>query len=288
VSLILAGLVFAGTSGALYVGRLVAKRRAAAAAGVDPPNKNTDKDKAKSKGDKGDRDAKEKEGEEKEDDFDKRATAEVEAEIPTPKDSNPDAANADTGKKLSRKDAKADAKARDAKEKEKKRILQGEKAQLDGFVCQLGDVLMRITGEEAWLAGGLVLSEEMPVAVLFVAPDAGHDCAIYVRARPRDSLMWLEPLDPNAILVGGEPPSSVEHGGIRFDRARRLPLRPRRIGVGAPDVGDAVVVAEYASAGAERLLVLKANSGTVCAYRGLELEEGSFEVISSGESTLEQ
>jgi hypothetical protein len=146
---------------------------------------------------------------------------------------------------------------------------------------------MRLTGEEAWLAGGVVLSEEMPISVLFVAPDAGHDCAIYVRARPRDSVFWLEPLDPEAVLVGGEPPSSVEHEGIRFERARRLPLRPRRIGVGAPDVGDAVVVAEYTSAGAERLLVLKANSGVVRAYRGLELEEGSFEVIASGESTLD-
>ena len=116
--------------------------------------------------------------------------------------------------------------------------------------------------------------------------DAGHDCVIYVRSRPRDSLFWLEPLDPSAILVGGEPPSSVEHGGIRFDRSRRLPLRPRRIGVGAPDTGDAVIVAEYTSAGAERLLVLKANSGRVHAYRGLELEAGSFEVIASGESTL--
>src|SRR5690606_27851798 len=104
-------------------------------------------------------------------------------------------------------------------------------------------------------------------------PDAGQDCAIYVRARPHSSLYWLEPLDASAVLVGGEPPSAVEHGGIRFERARRLPLRPRRIGVGAPDVGDVVTVAEYASAGAERLLVMKANSGVVRAYRGLELEE---------------
>ena len=52
-------------------------------------------------------------------------------------------------------------------------------------------------------------------------------------------------------------------------------------------MGDTVIVAEYASAGAERLLVLKANSGDVHAYRGVELEEGSFEVIASGAATLE-
>lgn len=158
---------------------------------------------------------------------------------------------------------------------------------LDGFPCQLGDVLMRVTGEEAWLAGGVVLSEDMPVAALFVAPEAGQDCAIYVCPRPKESVVWLAPLDPSAILVGGEPPSAVEHGGIRFERTRRLPLRPKRIGVGAPDVGDAALVAEYASAGVERLLLVKATSGTTLAYRGVELEPHAFEVIASGRATLE-
>jgi hypothetical protein len=172
-------------------------------------------------------------------------------------------------------------------ELERKKALAAKEGSLEGFPCQLGDVLMRLTGEEAWLAGGLVLSEEVPVAALFVAPDAKQDCVIYVRPPPRDAVFWLEPLDPGAVLVAGEPPSSVEHGGVRFDRARRLPLRPRRIGVGAPDVGDAVLVAEYNSAGAERLLVLKATSGVTKAYRGVELEPSMFEVIPSGSSTLD-
>lgn len=166
------------------------------------------------------------------------------------------------------------------------RKVEGPHEHLVGFPCQLGDVLMRLTGEEAWLAGGLVLSEEAPVAALFVAPDAGHDCAIYVRPQPREAVYWMQPLDPGAILVGGEPPSSVEHGGIRFDRVRRLPLRPKRIGVGAPDVGDAVVLAEYASAGSERLLVMRSTSGASHAYRGEELEVSAYEVIPSGNSTL--
>jgi hypothetical protein len=246
VSLILAGLVFAGTSGALLVGRWIVKRREAAAKATP--------------------DGREKEERDEDED---RARAEVEAEVPERKDES-EPKVADPGPKKSRP-----------------RPVAKQARRLEGFVCQLGDVVMRITGEEAWLAGGVVLSEDVPVAVLFVAPDARHDTAIYVRARPRDSLFWLEPLDPKAVLVGGEPPTSVEHGGIRFDRARRLPLRSRRIGVGAPELGDAVIVAEYVSAGAERLLVLKANTGDVRAYRGLELEPGSFEVIASGESTLE-
>jgi hypothetical protein len=259
MSLLLAGLVFAGTSGALFVGRWIARRRKASESDVET------KDPSES-------------SEEKTDADEEQGRAEVESDVPTRKDDSspkaPPAEGADAA-------ARAKRRARD--------IPKGAQPRLDNarFVCQLGDVIMRHTGEEAWLAGGLVLSEQLPVAILFVAPDVGHDCGIYVRTRPKDSLWWLEQLDPTAVLVGGEPPSSVEHGGIRFERARRLPLRPRRIGVGAPDVGDAVVVAEYSSAGSERLLVLKANSGVVRAYRGLELEEGSFEVIASGSSTLD-
>jgi hypothetical protein len=227
VSLLLAGLIAAGTSGAIIVGRWLAKRRDGA-----PPAKVSDDEK--------------KEETEKKDD----APREGEKRMTTKRDDAP--------------------------------------AVLEGFPCQLGDVLMRLTGEEAWLAGGLVLSEEVPVAALFVAPDAGHDCAIYARPKPRDVVYWLEPLDPGAVLVAGEPPTSVEHEGVRFDRVRRLPLRPRRVGVGAPDVGDAVLVAEYASAGAERLLVVKSTSGQGArAWRGLELEPSSYEVIASGKKTLE-
>ncbi len=243
MSLILAGLVLAGTSGALLVGRWLARK------GGKPAELEEKKD-------------------EKEDKTEADARAEVEAEAPSNKDESAPERPA-------------------AKPARKRPPPEGPKVQLEGFVCQLGDVLMRITGEEAWLAGGLVLSEAIPVAVLFVAPDAVHDCAIWVRAAPRRGLWWLEPLDPSAILVGGEPPSSVEHRGIRFERARRLPLRVRRIGVGAPNLGDAVTAAEYESAGAERLLVLKGNAGTVQAYRGLELDESAFEVIASGDATLE-
>ncbi len=157
---------------------------------------------------------------------------------------------------------------------------------LDGFPCQLGDVVIRVTGEEAWLAGALVFEEEMPISALFVAPDAGHDTALYVRPRPRAAIAWLEPLDPGAVLALGEPPNAVEHRAIRFDRVRRLPVRARRAGVGAPDIGDVVVVAEYASAGSERLLVLKGNAG-VRAFHGHELEESAYEVIASGDSTME-
>jgi hypothetical protein len=227
--LLLAGLIIAGTSGAVAVGRWLSRRR------EDPSE-------------------------------------------PKP-DAGESATNVDETRAV-------EADAKKTSKRPPKRKVEGPSAHLEGFPCQLGDVIMRLTGEEAWLAGGVVLSEEAPVAALFVAPDAVHDCAIYARPRPRESIFWMQPLDPGAVLVGGEPPSSVEHDGIRFDRVRRLPLRPKRIGVGAPDVGDSVILAEYASAGSERLLVMRSTLGTSFAYRGEELEISTYEVIASGKSTL--
>jgi hypothetical protein len=246
VSLILS--VILASAGGAALGGWIARRRAANAAAA----------KAAAGGEAPKKEA--------EDADEKKALAEVEDEVPTKKD--------ESEPKL------------EPKKKARPQVVTGTNPRLEGFLCQLGDVLTRETGEEAWLAGGAVLSEDIPVAVLFVAPDAGHDIALYVRPHPRSSLFWLEPLDPSAVLVGGEPPSSVEQGGIRFDRSRRLPLRVKRIGAGAPDMGDEVTVAEYASAGAERLVVLKATNGTIRAYRGLELEEGAYEVIASGDTTL--
>ncbi|MBX3191419.1 MAG: hypothetical protein KF819_30770 [Labilithrix sp.] len=235
MSFLLAGLIVAGASGAIAVGRWLAKRRESPPALPEKP---------------------------------------VDGDAPADESMPPESTE--------KKQEEAEAKKRPP------RRVEGPVAHLDGFPCQLGDVVMRLTGEEAWLAGGLVLSEDVPVAALFVAPDAGHDCALYVRPKPREAIFWMEPLDPGAVLVAGEPPSSVEHGGVRFDRARRLPLRPRRIGVGAPDVGDAVIIAEYASAGAERLLLVKGAAGSSRAFRGLELEPSSYEVIASGRSTLDE
>ncbi|MCA9584344.1 MAG: hypothetical protein KC657_03195 [Myxococcales bacterium] len=156
---------------------------------------------------------------------------------------------------------------------------------LAGFPCQLGDVVMRKDGDEAWLAGALVLSEDVAVSALFFAPDAGAERVIYARPKPRASVAWLESLDPSEVLVGGEPPTSLEHDGVRFERARRIPLRARRVGVGAADVGGSVVLAEYTSMGSERLVLVKGDVAR--AFRGVELDEGTFEVIASGRSTLD-
>jgi hypothetical protein len=156
---------------------------------------------------------------------------------------------------------------------------------LTDFPCHLGDVVMVHGGEEAWLAGALVFFESLPAAALFVAPEAGADRALYVRPKPQASIVWLMPVPDGELAVGHEPPSTLEHKGERFERVRRIPFRVERAGTGAPDVGEQALVAEYASGG-ERLLVVS-GTGAPRVWRGNVLEDGTYDVLASGKSTLE-
>jgi hypothetical protein len=149
------------------------------------------------------------------------------------------------------------------------------------FPCRLGDVVIRSGGDEAWLSGALVLSEDAPVAALFAAPDAGGDRALLVRPRPNATIVWLEPLAEGALTMGSEPPSCVEHEGRSYDRTRRLPLRVRRVGAGAPDVGERAILAEYARGDGERLVAI-VEGREVRAWRGVALEEGMYDVLPGG------
>jgi hypothetical protein len=157
---------------------------------------------------------------------------------------------------------------------------------LHGFPCQLGDVLTRPGGDEAWLAGGVVFSEDVPVAVLFIAPDAGHDRAIYVRREADAPFLWMKPVEERSFVAAQEPPSAIEHEGVRFERRRRLPLRAKRIGTGAPDLGDEVLVAEYVSPGTERMIVVH-HGGRARAFHGDLLEATMVDVLPSGRTTLD-
>jgi hypothetical protein len=172
------------------------------------------------------------------------------------------------------------------KEREKPRRAVPPDALFADLPCKLGDVVIRAGGEEAWLAGAVVFSEQHLVSALFVAPDAGKDGAVYARPRPSPQLLWLEAIAPGDLILGAEPPTSVEHAGVRYERARRLPVKVERYGAGAPDVGEQVIVAEYTSQGFERLLVVT-GAGTVRAWAGTALEEGMYDVLPAGRSTLD-
>ena len=155
------------------------------------------------------------------------------------------------------------------------------------FPCKLGDVVMRSGGGEAWLAGACVFSEDAPVSALFIAPEAGADVAVYARAAASAPLWWMHALAADELPRFTEPPTSLEHGETRFERRRRLPLAIDRRGSGAPDLGETAVIAEYASSGADQLLLILTGDGHH-AWRGTSLDAGMYEVIPSGASTLDE
>ncbi len=116
------------------------------------------------------------------------------------------------------------------------------------------------------------------VAALFVGPERGGDRAVYARPAPDASLDWLSPVPPEALTVGAEPPSAVEHDGKRFERVRRIPLAIAYAGAGAPELGPAGVIGEYEGGGGARLLLVVGASGTR-AWCGVRLEEGMYDVL---------
>jgi hypothetical protein len=159
---------------------------------------------------------------------------------------------------------------------------------LTGFVCKLGDVVVRrVEGDEAWLAGALVLEEDRPVAALFVAPEAGGERAVLATGPGESGLAWLAPVAKGELALGAEPPPTLERAGTRYERSRRLPVRIRRLGTGAPDVGPSAILGEYVALGVKRLVVL-AGSASARAWHGVALAEGDYDVLPSGKSTLDR
>jgi hypothetical protein len=155
-----------------------------------------------------------------------------------------------------------------------------------GFTCKLGDVVVRrFEGDEAWLAGALVLAEDQPVAALFIAPDMQGERALFVRGAADTTLTWLMPLAPGQVAIGGDPPPAIEHAGARFQRTRRLPVRVERVGTGAPNVGARAVVGEYSGSGLERLVVIVGTDASL-AWRGVSLSETEYDILPGGHATL--
>jgi len=156
-----------------------------------------------------------------------------------------------------------------------------EALRLEGFPCQLGDVVLRSMGDEAWLAGALVLSEGgNPVAVLFVSPEAGATRGVLARPQSEE-LAWLSETQ-DVVVVAGEPPTAIEIAGERYERRRRLPLHVERRGSGAPELGPDVIFAQYTGLGDGALVVLVAKDKVV-AFRGEILAAGTYDVLPGRE-----
>jgi hypothetical protein len=150
--------------------------------------------------------------------------------------------------------------------------------------CRLGDVVVRmVERDEAWLAGALLLEEDRPVAALFVAPEAGGDRAVFARDAAGAGLTWLAPLAAGDLPLTKDPPHALEHGGVHFERARRLPVRVARLGTGAPSIGERAVLAEYDGPGAQRIVVVAGTERTL-AWKGVALSPADYDVLPGQEA----
>ncbi|MEO8875872.1 MAG: hypothetical protein ABI461_09815 [Polyangiaceae bacterium] len=162
------------------------------------------------------------------------------------------------------------------------------------FPCRLGDVIVHPSGDEAWLAGAIVLAEDVPAAVLFVAPEAKSDLAVYVCAKPAEEIFWLSPIaeaDWSGAAVATDPPTTIEVAGEPFGRIRRLPFRTERLGEGTPDLGKEIVLAEYKSMRSLERRVISisgaASAGTVSrAWIGTAIAIGVCDVLPAGQRAL--
>lgn len=128
----------------------------------------------------------------------------------------------------------------------------------------LGDVVVR-AGDEAWLAGGLAVSERgEPLAIVFVAPERRSYRAVVAFAPPRDEALWLEPV---SAPFGGEPPTTLEIGGTIYERTSRRPVTAERLGEHAPEVGERAIFSEFRGPGRAAVCTLT-SSGDPLAWIG--------------------
>ena len=130
-------------------------------------------------------------------------------------------------------------------------------------------------GGGRWLEGALVLKEGAEVVgAVFVAPEGIRHEAVVAFAAPRRDIGWLTPV---ALEVTGEPPTSLELGGIVMQRKRRLFVEIERLGRGAPVVRGGAVFAEYEATGRAMGIVLVLGASAVHAWHGARYEPAEYD-----------
>lgn len=157
---------------------------------------------------------------------------------------------------------------------------------LRGLPCRLGDVVMTRAGSEAWIVGAVVLHEDGPSAVLYRAPEAGGDRFVYARLDRALPWWWLSTTATTLAFPTAAFPRTLEHDATLLERGRSLAFRAEPVGELPWAVDDVVVAAEYEAPSGERLLVLR-GVGTGIALVGVELAPGAYDIVASGERSLD-
>lgn len=148
-----------------------------------------------------------------------------------------------------------------------------------GFEIELGDVV-EIGGRELWLERAWLFSEAGDaVAALFSAREA-----TLVVSPPPARRVWV--LDEVEIALPPEPPATLESRGVRFERARRIPVTVKALGKSPPLPWDQAVFAEYRGLAGDALFTL-GKDGRAKAWQGRIASDSEIERWGGGERTLE-
>jgi len=148
-----------------------------------------------------------------------------------------------------------------------------------GFDVELGDVI-EVAGRELWLEQAWLLAEAGdPVAALFAAREA-----TLIALPPPSRTVYL--LEEVSVGIAADPPAVLESRGVRFERARRLPVRVSCIGKSEPLPWDEAVLAEYRGLARDALWVL-GRPGATRAWQGRAADESEIVRWGGGQKTLE-
>ena len=124
---------------------------------------------------------------------------------------------------------------------------------------QVGDVVLG-NGEERWLRGRASSRARRGrvIGALFVAPEGAVQHGVAAFVAPRREVFWLAPA---AVDATGEPPATLELGGVVLRRKGRLcPSRSSASATGAPRVEEGIW-AEYEAGGRDVALVVTGGGG---------------------------
>jgi hypothetical protein len=148
-----------------------------------------------------------------------------------------------------------------------------------GFDVELGDVV-EIAGRELWLERGWLLTEAGDaVAAVFGAAEA----TLIVLPSPARRVYVLDEVE---VALPADPPATLESKGVRFERARRIPVEIDALGKSPPLPWDQAVLAEYRGLGGDALWLLGAR-GRAKAWQGRLCNDSEIERWGGGSGTLE-
>ena len=141
---------------------------------------------------------------------------------------------------------------------------------LPEFRFNVGDVIS-VRGTEAWLEHGWLLREagEAVALVLF-----SREATLIALPRPKSALFWLNEL---SLDWPSDPPSSIDVGALRFERARRVPVDIEALADAPEPPWPDGLLTEYRALSGEALWAL-GRRGSFKAYSGRRLAESELEL----------